>query len=71
LILQYRSKTFPVTGSTPDIGIGPIAIDATSTDGMLFEVKDFRIWHPIDNLPKSANFRTSRADQSVIPFSSL
>jgi hypothetical protein len=58
LILQYRSKTFPVTGSTPDIRITPVAIDATSTDGILFEVKDFRIRHAINNLSESADLPT-------------
>jgi hypothetical protein len=59
------AESRPVTGSAPNVWIGAVAIDATATDSILFEVKEFRIWQPIDNLPKSANFRTSRADKST------
>ena len=42
-----------------------IAIDAASTHGIFLKVEDFRIRHPIQNLPHRPDSSTFRADQGL------
>jgi len=45
--IQIPPKAFPFATPALNIRIASIAIDATSTYGILLKVEDFRIWHPI------------------------
>ncbi len=69
--LDYNSETRPVTCSATNVGIAPIAIHTTSAHGIFFEVKAFRIWHPIDDLSQHSNLRTPRTNQTADSLGSL
>jgi hypothetical protein len=70
-LIQILSKAFPFATPALNIRIASIAIDATSTHGIFLKVEDFRIWHPIQNLPHRPNCCTLWADQGPNPPSSL
>jgi len=61
--IQILPKAFPFTIPALNIRIAPIAIDATSAHGILLKVEDFRIRHPVQNLPNRPERSTFRADQ--------
>ncbi len=61
--IQILSKAFPFATLALNIRIASIAIDATSTHGIFLKVEDFRIWHPIQNLPHRPDSSTFGADQ--------
>lgn len=63
--IQIPSKAFPFATPALNIRITSIAIDATSTHGIFLKVEDFRIWHPIHNLPHRPDSSTFRADQGL------
>jgi hypothetical protein len=65
------TKPRPVTRAATNIGIAPITIDATAPDGILFEVEFIRIWHSVNDLSQSANFRTPRTYQTADSLASL
>jgi hypothetical protein len=45
-----------------NIGITAIPFHTTPTNGILFEVEGFRIWHSIENLAERANLLAGRTD---------
>ena len=63
--IQIVSKAFPFAIPALNIRITSIAIDATSTHGIFLKVEDFRIRHPIQNLPHRPDSTTFRADQGL------
>jgi hypothetical protein len=50
------TKPFPFTIPTFNIGIAPIAIDATAAHCILLEVEHLWIWHPINDLSQRSYF---------------
>jgi hypothetical protein len=70
-LIQIPPKAFPFAIPALNIRIASIAIDATSTHGIFLKVEDFRIWHPIQNLPHRPESSTFGADQGPNPPSSL
>ena len=69
--IQIVSKAFPFATPALNIRIASIAIHATSTHGIFLKVEDFRIWHPIQNLPHRPKSSAVRADQGLDSFASL
>ena len=63
--IQIPPKAFPFATSALNVRIASIAVDATSTNGIFFKVEDFRIWHPVQNLPHRPDSSTFRADQGL------
>ena len=63
--IQIPPKAFPFATPALNIRIASIAINATSTHGIFLKVKDFRIRHPIQNLPHRPDSSTFRADQGL------
>ena len=61
-LIQILPKAFPFATPALNIRIASIAIDATSTHGILLKVEDFRIWHPIQNLPHHPDSSTFGTD---------
>jgi hypothetical protein len=56
ITLKRLAHARPVTGFTGNIWIAPIAIHATTTNRILFEVERFRIWQSINNLAERPYF---------------
>ncbi len=69
--IQILPKAFPFTTPTLNIRIASIAIDATSAHGIFLKVEEFRIRHPIQNLPHRPDSSTLRADQGLNSCASL
>ena len=65
------TKPFPLTIPTFNIGIAPITVNAASAHGIFFEVKAFRVWHPIDDFSQRSDFRTPRTHQTADSLTSL
>jgi hypothetical protein len=70
-LIQILPKAFPFATPALNIRIASIAIDAASTHGIFLKVEDFRIWHPIQNLPHRPDSSTFRADQGLNSRASL
>jgi hypothetical protein len=72
ITLKRLAHSRPVTGFTGNIGIAPIAIHATSTNRILFEIKNFGVWHPVKDFAKCADLLADRAhqkfDETPAPF---
>ena len=69
--IQIPPKAFPFATPALNIRITSLAIDATSTHGIFLKVEDFRIWHPIQNLPHLPERSTFGADQGLNSRASL
>jgi len=63
--IQILPKAFPFATLALNIRIASIAIHATSTHGKFLKVEDFRIWHPIQNLPHRPDGSTFGAGQGL------
>lgn len=63
--IQILPKAFPFAIPALNIRIAAIAIHATSTHCVFLKVEDFRIRHPIQNLPNRPDGSTFRADQGL------
>jgi hypothetical protein len=63
--IQILSEAFPFATPALNIRIASISIDAASTHGIFLKVEDFRIWHPIQNLPHRPESTTFGADQRL------
>ncbi len=69
--IQILPKAFPFATPALNIRITSIAIDATPTHGIFLKVKDFRVWHPIQNLTHRPKSSTFGADQGLDSASTL
>ena len=69
--IQIPPKAFPFATPALNIRIASITIHATSTHGIFLKVEDFRIRHPIQNLPHSPDSSTFGADQGLDSCASL
>jgi hypothetical protein len=63
--IQILPKAFPFATPALNIRIASITTDATSTYGIFLKVEDFRIRHPIQNLPHRPDRSTFGADQGL------
>jgi hypothetical protein len=61
----------PVTRLATNVGITAIAIHATATDCILFEIEDFRVRHPIKNRAQRAYLSAPGASQQFDRTSAL
>jgi hypothetical protein len=68
---QILPKAFPFAIPALNFGIRPIAIHATSANGIFLKVKDIGIWHPIQNLTHCAHGSTARTDIGSDSFTSF
>jgi len=63
--IQIPPKAFPFATPALNIRIASIAIDATSAHSIFLKVEDFRIRHPIQNLPHRPDSSTFWANQGL------
>jgi hypothetical protein len=59
------TQPFPFTTFTPQVRIAPIAIHATSANGVLLKIEVLGIWHSVNDSSKRADLSAFRADQHL------
>ena len=63
--MELFSKPFPLALAAANVWVTPITIHAATTNGILFEVKDFRVRHPVKDLAQGTYLPALRTGQEL------